>query len=88
MHIVMLRAFRDAAEAVAHRYQLVEMPTSIFDSIQDSPLEAFARDAPAIPCLANGEEAAVVALDRSDAKSTARRVRLDACRVHAEWRQK
>ena len=85
--IVMLRAFREAADDVPHRYQLVEVPTSIFDSLQNASVEAFASDAPAVPCLVDGEEAAVVALDRSDAKITVRRVRLDACTVHAEWRQ-
>ena len=84
----MLRAFRDAADAVPNRYQLVEIATSIFDSIQHSPVQAFASDAPAIPCFVDGEEAAIVALDRSDAKVTVRRIRLDACTVHAEWRQK
>ena len=85
--IIMLRAFRDAADAPPKRYQLVEVPTSIFDSIHDSPVEAFASDAPAIPCLVDGEQGAIVALDRSDAKITVRRIQLDACTVHAEWRQ-
>jgi len=35
----------------------------------------------------NGEVVAIAALDRSDAKITVRRIRIDACTVHAEWRQ-
>ena len=86
-HIVMLRAFRDDAHSVPSLYQLVEIPTSIFDSIQATSLVVFSSDAPAVPCTVNGETVAVVALDRSDAKVTVRGIRIDACTVHAEWRQ-
>ena len=84
-HIVMLRAFRDAQNEVPSRYQLVEIPASIFDSVQKAPLEVFARDAPLIECQVGGNIVAVVAIDRSDAKVTVRRVQLSACIVHAEW---
>ncbi len=84
-HIVMLRAFRDDTGKVPHRYQLVEIPVSIFDSIQQAPLQVFERDAPVIECTVDGCVAAVVAIDRSDAKITVRRVQLSACTVHAEW---
>ena len=86
-HIVMLRAFRDGADAIPSLYQLVEVPTSIFDSIQDATAPDFASEAPSILCNVGGEEVATVALDRSDAKITVRRIRIDACTVHAEWRQ-
>lgn len=86
-HIVMLRAFRQDVDATPSLYQLVEIPTTIFDSIQGTPLADFNSDAPSIPCRVNGEVVAIVALDRSDAKITVRRIRLDACIVHAEWRQ-
>ena len=86
-HIVMLRAFREAVDTTPSLYQLVEVPTSIFDSIQGASLSEFDSDAPAIPCRVNGEVVATVALDRSDAKITVRRIRIDACTVHAEWRQ-
>ena len=84
-HIVMLRAFRDAQNEVPSCYQLVEIPASIFDSVQKAPLEVFARDAPLIECQVGGNIVAVVAIDRSDAKVTVRRVQLSACIVHAEW---
>ena len=83
--IIMLRAFREELGKVPHKYQLVEIPVSIFDSIQDAPLKVFERDAPVIECTVNGRLAAVVAIDRSDAKITVRRVQLDFCTVHAEW---
>ena len=84
-HIVMLRAFREAQDEVPSRYQLVEVPANIFDSVQRAPLEVFARDAPLIECQVEGNTVAVVAIDRSDAKVTVRRIQLSACTVHAEW---
>ena len=81
----MLRAFREAQDEVPSRYQLVEVPASIFDSVQRAPLEVFARDAPLIECQDEGNIVAVVAIDRSDAKVTVRRIQLSACTVHAEW---
>ena len=83
--IVMLRAFREDTDEVPHKYQLVEIPVSIFDSIQNAPLKVFERDAPVIECIVGGRVAAEVAIDRSDAKITVRRVQLAACTVHAEW---
>ena len=81
--IVMLRAFRK--EGAPHRYQLLEIPTTLFDSVQQAPLDVFQRDAPAISCEFNGEVAAVIAVDRSDAKITVKRIQVSACTVHAEW---
>lgn len=83
--IIMLRAFRSGPDQVPSRYQLVEIPASIFDSIQSAPLTMFERDAPLLECRINGELVAVVAIDRSDAKITVRRIQLTACTVHAEW---
>ena len=82
--IVMLRAFRDPA-GIPKRYQLVEIPVSLFDSIQRASLREFERDAPVIECLAGDETVARVAIDRSDAKITVRSILLSACTVHAEW---
>ena len=83
--IVMLRAFREDTDEIPRQYQLVEIPVSIFDSIQEAPLKVFERDAPVIECRVGNQMAAVVAIDRSDAKITVRRVQLSACTVHAEW---
>ena len=82
--IVMLRAFRKHGPAV-DRYQLIEIPTNIFDSIQDAPISRFDSDKPAIPCEVEGQTVAVVAVDRSDAKITVKRIQLSSCVVHAEW---
>ena len=83
--IVMLRAFREDVGKIPHKYQLVEIPVGIFDSIQQAPLKIFERDAPVIECSVGNRVVAVVAIDRSDAKITIRRVQLSACTVHAEW---
>ena len=86
-HIVVLRAFRRAPGEVPGRYQLVEIPTSIFDSIQREPLASFESDAPKIECCVGDRVVATVAIDRSDAKITVRSIAISACTVHAEWRR-
>ena len=83
--IIMLRAFREGNDEIPSQYQLVEIPVRIFNSIQKAPLIAFERDAPVIECHVGDQVAAVIAIDRSDAKITVRRVQLSACTVHAEW---
>ena len=83
--IMMLRAFRDRATGIPTHYQLIEIPASLFDSIQQAPVAAFNSDAPVIECLHNGHVVAHVALDRSDAKITVRRIATAFCTIHAEW---
>lgn len=83
--IIMLRAFRQKKQA-PERYQLVEIPTAIFESLQSAPVSQFDSDGPRISCSFGGHErAAQVSLDRSDAKITVSGIRLDVCSVHAEW---
>ena len=81
--IMMLRAFRK--EGVPNRYQLLEIPTRLFAPVQEAPLAVFQRDAPSINCEIGGKLTAVIAIDRSDAKITVKRIQLSACTVHAEW---
>ena len=83
--IIMLRAFREESSQVPQKYQLVEIPVSVFDPVKRAPLAVFERDAPVIECSVGDQLQAVVAIDRSDAKVTIRRVQLSACTVHAEW---
>ena len=83
--IMMLRAFRKGQE-IPVRYQLLEIPTAIFRSLQDAPVAAFNADGPTIDCAYEGSPAAArVSLDRSDAKITVKQIRLSVCTVHAEW---
>lgn len=44
--IIMTRAFRPDRTAVPTKYQLLEIPTEIFASLEHAPLEAFAADGP------------------------------------------
>ncbi len=84
--IVMLRAFRREANTIPYRYQLIEIPTTIFESLEDAPLSAFAADGPTIDCSFRDDSAAArVSLDRSDAKITVKQIKLTACDIHAEW---
>ena len=83
--IMMLRAFR-TGQSIPSRYQLVEIPSDMFRSLQDAPLTAFNADGPTINCSYGGHDvAACVSLDRSDAKITIKQIRLAACTVHVEW---
>ncbi len=84
---MVLRAFRREVNEVPTRYQLVEIPTSIFDSIQREPLASFDSDAPKIDCCVGDRVVATVAIDRSDAKITVRSITISACTIHAEWRR-
>ena len=84
--IMMLRAFRRGTDEVPKKYQLLEIPTAIFDSLADAPEAAFAADGPTIDCPYRGEPvAARVSLDRSDAKITVKQIKLSSCLMHAEW---
>ena len=83
--IMMLRAFREG-KAIPSRYQLIEIPSGIFHSLQTAPLSVFNADGPTINCSYMGHEiAACVSLDRSDAKITIKKISLAACIVHVEW---
>ena len=84
--IVMLRAFRSGTDVVPDRYELLEIPSAIFASLEDAPQSAFAADGPTIDCPYAGHPAAArVSLDRSDAKITVKQIQLSACTVHAVW---
>lgn len=84
--IIMLRAFRSDRTSLPTKYQLLEIPTDIFTSLKDAPLEAFAADGPTIDCAYHGDPvAARISLDRSDAKITVKQIQLAACTLHAEW---
>lgn len=84
--IIMLRAFRPDRTSVPTKYQLLEIPTEIFASLEDAPLDTFAADGPTIDCAYQGDPAAArISLDRSDAKITIKQIKLSACTLHAEW---
>jgi len=53
--IVMLRAFCHGPGIIPHRYELLEIPVSIFDAVQKAPLALFHRDDPEISCESDGK---------------------------------
>ena len=84
--IIMLRAFRPDRISLPTKYQLLEIPTDIFTSLEDASPDAFAADGPTIDCAYQGDPAAArISLDRSDAKITIKQIKLSACTLHAEW---
>ena len=67
-------------------YQLVEIPSGIFRSLSDAPLQAFNADGPTVDCSYAGlDVAARVSLDRSDSKITIKQIQLTACTEHVTW---
>ena len=83
--IMMLRAFR-AGQEIPTQYQLLEIPTAIFESLLDAPISQFGADGPTIDCAYGGlDTAARVSLDRSDAKITVKQIQIAACTVHVVW---
>jgi len=83
--IVILRAFR-LPDELPTRYELVEVPSEIFASLEDAPPAAFAKDGPTIDCeYAGHPKAARILLDRSDAKVTIKSIQLAVCTLHAVW---
>ena len=84
--IIMLRSFREP-DTIPTRYQLIEIPSDLFEALEGAPESAFAADGPVIDCAYRGlPSAAQVSIDRSDAKITVRRIQLSVCTIHAEWR--
>lgn len=83
--IIMLRAFRYTSGA-PRRYELLEVPGRLFDSIAQAPKEAFAADGPRVDLpYGSAEPDMVLKIDRSDAKVTLDRIRIASCIVHAVW---
>ena len=83
--IMLLRAFRKE-QAIPSEYQLIEIPSGMFRSLQKAPLASFNADGPTINCsYGEHDVAARVSLDRSDAKITVKQIKLAACIVHVEW---
>lgn len=80
--IVMLRCFREAAARFL--YELIEIPTSLFDHVEALTVEEAQSSTIPIPPRAD-RSIARIRVDRSDAKITLSGVRLEACTVHGTW---
>lgn len=72
--------------ATRNFYELVEIPTLLFNAIQATPLEYFNADGPSIN-IPIGEDPPhfTLKLDRSDAKITLNNILKARCMIHATW---
>jgi Type II site-specific deoxyribonuclease len=81
--IVMLRGFR-AREGYHVFYELIEIPTSIFDPVANLTIEQ--AQAGTIKISDNAEPARFsIRIDRSDSKITLTNIRLELCTIHGRW---
>lgn len=89
--ILMLRCFRKGA---VHLYELVEIPSALFEPVQKITLSQAQESTIKIPPSTSEPDSDVssidpdlkLRLDRSDAKVTIADIRLDRCIVHARWK--
>ncbi len=80
--IIVLRCFREADESLF--YELVELPTEVFASVEELTVAQAQAATIAIPPDAARPEARI-RIDRSDAKVTVTGVRIDVCTIHGRW---
>lgn len=80
--IVILRAFR---EVDGVRYELVEIPTELFESVEDLSIEEAQKGTIPLP-MGAVQPLFKIGIDRSDAKVKLTGVRLDAITVHGTWK--
>lgn len=83
--IVILRCFKLSTGGL--KYELVEIPTSIFEPIEHITVAQATSDTIEIPAGARPPDLAV-RIDRSDAKITITRLRISLCTVHGWWELK
>lgn len=81
--IVMLRCFRKGNDILM--YELVEIPTTIFSSIDQVSVAEAQQGTFPIPPGATEEPDARIRIDRSDAKITVTSIRIELCKVHGRW---
>jgi hypothetical protein len=66
-------------------YQLIEIPTHLFEPILSLDKSLFAPDGPRIPVTDQTGHCLTLVLDRSDAKITIANIPISRCIIHAEW---
>ncbi|HVB05583.1 MAG TPA: hypothetical protein VNF07_04960 [Acidimicrobiales bacterium] len=80
--ILVLRCFREGSDA--YRYELVEVPTALFASVDELGVAEAQLATIPIPTGQDPPDARL-RIDRSDAKITVTGIRLDRCLVHGSW---
>lgn len=82
--IIMLRCFRTGTDTLT--YELVEIPTGIFSSIDQLTITEAQQGTFSIPPGSTvGDADARIRVDRSDAKITVTSIRIELCKVHGRW---
>ncbi|WP_373202360.1 hypothetical protein [Mycobacterium marinum] len=79
--IMILRCFRRPETML---YELVEIPSSLFDTVDQLDVAAAQADTIGIP-PGSATPHLKIRIDRSDAKITLTGIELDACIVHGRW---
>lgn len=80
--IVMLRGFK---EADGVQYELIEIPTKLFEAVDD--LDVTSAQAATIPIPVDATKPYMkIRVDRSDAKITLTGIQLSVCYVHCKWK--
>ncbi len=80
--IVQLRYFESR-----RLYELVGIPVTLFGAVSSLPVSEFNADGPSIKIpVGKIPPDFTLKLDRSDAKITLAKIRIENCRVHARWR--
>ena len=80
--IIILRCF--IQKDGARRYQLVEIPTTLFAAVDQLTVAQAQQSTIPIPPLTNPPDFKI-RVDRSDSKITLTGIRLDVCTVHGTW---
>lgn len=70
----------------AQIYELVEIPMSLFATVEDLSVQDFTSDAPRVDVRDEHGLALQLCLDRSDSKITIKKVPKDRCIVHGTWK--
>jgi hypothetical protein len=80
--IIILRGFK---EADGVQYELIEIPTKLFEAVDDLDLASAQLSTIPIPVDA-AKPYMKIRVDRSDAKITLTGIQLDVCEVHCRWK--
>ncbi|WP_395758652.1 hypothetical protein OIE82_11005 [Streptomyces althioticus] len=82
---IVLRAFRLKNDPTMQVYELVEIPMSLFATVDQLNVQDFSSDAPRIDIHDDYGMALQLCLDRSDSKITIKKIPKDRCIVHGTW---
>lgn len=80
--IIMLRGFKSVAGVF---YELLEIPTTLFKSIDSLEVETAQKSTIPVPPTKTSKPDLKIRIDRSDSKITLTQIQLSVCAVHGQW---